>query len=123
MDGNIESIELEKGKIIYEVEIENSQLEYDIYIDAYTGEVLESEKDAEVDDDLEEREMEQSISANLISELQAIHIAESVVEGTVVEMGLGEDDGLIVYELELRTKLGKVEVEVDALTGEVLNNK
>ncbi|WP_010098793.1 PepSY domain-containing protein [Ornithinibacillus scapharcae] len=57
---------------------------------------------------------------NIISELQAIHIAESLVEGSVVEMVFDKGDGQYVYEIELKTDNGIVEVVVDAITGDVL---
>lgn len=60
------------------------------------------------------------MSPNIISELQAINLAESFIEGTVVEMTLDKGNGLYLYEIELRTSNGKVEVVVDAITGEVL---
>ncbi|GGA81448.1 PepSY domain-containing protein [Ornithinibacillus halotolerans] len=54
---------------------------------------------------------------NIISELQAIEIAESVIDGIVVEMGLNKD----IYDLELLTYHGKTRIELDALTGNVIN--
>ncbi|WP_052345871.1 PepSY domain-containing protein [Paucisalibacillus sp. EB02] len=124
VEGHIESIELEKeaGKQLYEVEVGNSEMEYDIYIDAYTGEVLSIEEESN-DDDVEDAGMKQAVIANLISELQAIEIAESVVEGTVVEMELDEYDGQYGYELELKTSNGKAEVRIDAITGDVLKKQ
>ena len=38
----------------------------------------------------------------------------------MVEIELDEDDGLLKYEVELRTDRGEAEVEIDALTGNVL---
>lgn len=60
---------------------------------------------------------------NLISEEQAIEIAEEAVNGTVTEVELDEDDNQYVYELELNTSQGEAEVEVDAVTGEVLEKE
>jgi len=72
---------------------------------------------------VEETEMENAVAEKIISELQAIDIAESVIEGIVIEMELDKNDGLYVYELELITCNGKAEVDVNAMTGEVLNMK
>src|SRR5699024_8591854 len=46
-DGYIESIELEKddGYVYYEVEIENEDAEYELDIDAMTGEILKVDED------------------------------------------------------------------------------
>jgi hypothetical protein len=64
--------------------------------------------------------MNQATISNLITELQAIDIAESVMDGTVTEMELDQGNGQYVYELELITAAGKAEVMVDAMTGHVL---
>ncbi|WP_026905838.1 PepSY domain-containing protein [Paucisalibacillus globulus] len=64
--------------------------------------------------------MEQALTEKFISELQAIEIAESVVEGSVVEMELDEDNGKFVYELTIKMSNGKAEVEVNARTGDIM---
>jgi uncharacterized membrane protein YkoI len=72
---------------------------------------------------VEGSEMEKAKPAKLISELQAIDIAESVVEGSVGKMKLDGHGGLYVYELELKTINGKAEIEVNAQTGDVLKKE
>jgi uncharacterized membrane protein YkoI len=53
---------------------------------------------------------------HIISELQAIEIAESVIEGIVVVMDLNKN----VYDLELITYNGKARIELDAITGDII---
>lgn len=65
--------------------------------------------------------MGQPMPVQLISELQAIVIAESFVEGLVYEMELATIEGQYVYELILKTNEGRREVYIDAITGAVLN--
>lgn len=73
---------------------------------------------AETDD------IEQTVQGNnFISQQQAIEIAEEAVNGTVTEVELDEDDNQYVYELELNTSYGEAEVEVDAVTGKVLDKE
>src|SRR5690606_31020132 len=45
--GKVEEIELEKenNKLIYEIEVENGQYEYEFRIDAVTGKILSMERD------------------------------------------------------------------------------
>ena len=63
-DGHIDDIELESedGFVYYEVEIENGEAEYDIYIEAYTGEIFRVEAD-DNDNDKENETMKNIISA------------------------------------------------------------
>ncbi|MCM3741241.1 PepSY domain-containing protein [Oceanobacillus luteolus] len=115
-DGHIDDIELESedGFVYYEVDIENGEAEYDIYIEAYTGEVLKVEAD-DNDDDKENETMK-----NIISAAEAKKIAIDQVGGKVVEFDLDEDDNRYEYEIELETNRGEVEMTIDALTGEIL---
>jgi len=57
---------------------------------------------------------------SIISQTGATAIAEKAVNGRMVEIEKDEDDGLIKYELELKTDRGEAEVEIDASTGKVL---
>ena len=44
--------------------------------------------------------------------------------GQVVKAGLDNDDGMLNYEVDIRTEQGvKYEVNVDAVTGEILRVK
>lgn len=117
--GHVENIELEsyKGNSYYEVEIDNNKVDYDLYIDAYTGEVQVMKEDR--DDDGDDRTVV-SQSANLISDKKAREIAEKAVNGTVTELELDEDDNRFVYELELITNKGEADIEIDASTGKVI---
>ncbi|MEN2767503.1 PepSY domain-containing protein [Ornithinibacillus xuwenensis] len=105
--------------MMLEIKSGKRQVEYGNYFDAYNEEVLHIQKKHEVDD-MEDTEMKPLAISNLIPELQAIEIAESVVEGSVLEMQLNKADSQYVYELELETTAGNVAVEVNAITGEVL---
>lgn len=119
--GHVENIELEsyKGNQYYEVEVENGKKDYDLYIDAYTGEVQLMKEDRNDDDDSDNRTGVVQ-SSNLISDEKAKQLAEKAVNGTVTELELDEDDGQFVYELELITNKGEADVEIDAITGKVI---
>ncbi|MDQ0270854.1 PepSY domain-containing protein [Cytobacillus purgationiresistens] len=120
--GEIESIELEShlGTEYYDVEIENGKIDYDIHIDAMTGKVLSVKEDHDGDYD-DVGETGSLSSKDLLPEQEALKIAEKAVNGKVVEMKLDKDDGLAVYEFELKTDRGEAEVEINAVTGEVLD--
>ncbi|WP_262177867.1 PepSY domain-containing protein [Saccharococcus sp. Marseille-Q5394] len=55
---------------------------------------------------------------------QAIDIALKRVPGEVVKAELDFDDGVLLYEIDIRTNQGlKYEVKVDAVSGQVLRVK
>lgn len=55
---------------------------------------------------------------------QAMAIALARVPGQVVKAELDYDDGMLVYEIDIRTAAGyKYEVEIDANTGVILRVK
>lgn len=59
-----------------------------------------------------------------ISLEQAIAIALQRVPGNVVKAELDNDDGHLVYEIDIRTANGaKYEVKVDANTGQIIRVK
>lgn len=55
-----------------------------------------------------------------ISLEEAKEIALKEVPGRIEEIELDEDDGLLIYEVEIETKNGEAEVEVNAHTGEIV---
>jgi uncharacterized membrane protein YkoI len=115
--GTVEEIELERksDKVVYEVEVEKDDFDYDLYIDAYSGEIYTINHDDD-DDHISSLNNKQ----NMISQADATTIAETAVNGKVVEIEKDEDDGFYKYEAELRTDRGEAEVEIDAVTGKVL---
>src|SRR5690625_3712507 len=56
----------------------------------------------------------------VIDSNRAIEIAKGDFAGQVTELELDEDDGRLIYEIELRTGTEKAEIEIDAYTGEIL---
>lgn len=115
VNGTIESIELD-GRV-YEVDVDKGHKEYDIDINAYTGEIVrfkEDQRDYDDDDDY--------VTSNepIIKEEEAVAIAKREVNGEVKEINLDTDDGHYEYEIELRTGRDDVEVTIDAVTGAVL---
>lgn len=117
-DGVVEDIELEtkNGYVYYEVEIENPDAEYDIYVEAYTGELLKVEIDDNDDGN-------KQASGNIISVEEAKKIAVEAAGGKVIEIELDEDDDRYEYELELKTNNGEVEMTIDAVTGKILEQE
>lgn len=117
-DGDIEDMELETddGYVYYEVEIENWDAEYEIYIDAYSGDVLKVETEGH--DNKNNKTLE-----NIMSIEEAKQIAVETVGGKVIEIELDEDDHRYEYEIDMITDVGEVEVTMDAVTGTILEQE
>lgn len=120
--GTVEEIELERksDKVVYEVDVEKDDVDYDLSIDAYSGEIYAIDRDDHDDDDVHSSNTDHN-NQNIISQADAIEIAEKAVNGKMVKIEKDEDDGLITYEVELKTDRGEAEVDIDASTGKVLD--
>lgn len=97
VEGVVKEIELEKksDKAVYEVDMEKDDVDYDLHIDAYSGEIysIDRNDDDDFDDNVKHSNNGQ-INKNLISQANATAIAEKAVNGKMVEIELDEDDGL-----------------------------
>lgn len=113
-DGTVYEVELDEddGRLEYDVEIGA----YDVEIDAHTGEILDIDHDDDDDDD-DRKGSDMSGNTDIISPDDAIAIARTAADGPVHDIELDEDDGRLEYEIEI----GNYEVEIDALTGEILH--
>ncbi len=99
----------------YEIEVMYNGYEYELEIHAYTGEILEFDRDRE--DDAHKYEAE---AANLIGWDRAIELAkEKIGGGVVIEFEYELDDG--EYEIEIMYNGKEYDVEIDAYSGEILD--
>lgn len=136
VDGKIADIELERdGSAPYfEVDIDKDGYEYDLKLDAVTGEILEQKREKddsdENDDDGDdnftsaEKSSSATVSANgYISRDEAVAAAKTVASGTVEDMELDDDDGVAYYEIELQDGRTEHEVHVNAKDGSILKHE
>lgn len=107
-------LDREDGRMVYDVEFYSGQTEYDYEIDALTGAVISYDHDFEGSVPTQQ-------SAGYISAEKAKSIAlERAPGASVVECKLDYDDGVAVYELELRNGRTEYECELNASTGAVI---
>ncbi|WP_052131640.1 PepSY domain-containing protein [Planococcus sp. CAU13] len=138
-DGKVTDVELSEddGRKEYEVEVHTAEYEYDFDIDAYTGEVLEQDRERLRDGDRSAARQdvktengkkstqpgnEQNVSSQngLISAEQAKDIAlRESGGGTIVEFELDNDDGRQYYEIEIVNGQTEYELEIDAAYGSI----
>lgn len=126
--GTITEMELEKelNKIVYEVEVESNGKEIDLKLDGNTGEVLKTKEkeiiNNENDDDTDDRDDDKNIDPSKaeIDANKAGEIALKEFAGTITDLELDEDDGRLVYEIEVRDGKEEADFDIDATTGEIL---
>lgn len=126
VSGKVEDVELEREhlKLVYKVDIDGAgDDDKEVHVDAYTGEILGVENDDD-DDSFNSTQTgatkQTSSNQKEISQDEAIKIAEEAVNGKVHSFEKEYDDGRIKYEFELSTDKCEVDVEIDALTGDIL---
>ncbi|SFL67271.1 Uncharacterized membrane protein YkoI [Gracilibacillus orientalis] len=119
--GTVKEIELDEddGNYNYELEILTEKAEVELEINANSGEVVYISVDD--DDEAEAKPKKSSDNTNsIISADEARSLALEKYSGTIKELELDEDDGRYIYEIEIRTDKGEVELEIDARNGEIL---
>lgn len=102
----------EDGRQIYNVEFRDGNTTYEYDIDAYTGEVIESEKESKID-------KKNNVGAEVIGEEKARSIALSEVSGAedsdIVKIKLDDDS----YEVKIIFDGTEYKIEINAYTGEI----
>lgn len=84
-------LELHRGSAVYEIDLHDDKQEYEIRVDAITGEI--TKRQSEYEDDLPRR--------GTITITQAIETAEREIGAKVVEADLDGKRSGLVYEIEL----------------------
>jgi uncharacterized membrane protein YkoI len=119
--GTVNAVDLddENGTTVYEVEVlAKDGTQHDVIIDATTGKVL----DVEIDEENDSQKQAALAKQAKITEAQSKDIALKEVPGTVNEVELDDENGTIVYDVEVIAKDGtRHDVIIDAKTGKVIN--
>lgn len=109
--GTIQSSELEKeeGKLIWSFDIKSGNEMKEVWIDATTGAVVNTETESPVKE-ADEKTMD-----------RAEKVALNRVHGEIVKKDVENEKGKTIYAFDIKTTSGKiVEVEVDAKTNKVV---
>lgn len=111
--GKVVEVELQNknGIVMYAVEIDGGGTETEVKIDALTGKVLGTETEVEPS----------TVGPHPISEEEAIAIARQVVKsGTLTEVELEAENGVLVYAVEFADNGRETEVMVSMDTGAIV---
>ncbi|HEY4601000.1 MAG TPA: PepSY domain-containing protein [Cerasibacillus sp.] len=143
--GEITELELEKenNKVVYEVEVKTNDKEYDLKLDGNTGEVLKLKEkcmttrtDKPKNESVKQKQKEinkakpqqqqpkqqqkRERKRTIIDHSEAADIALKEFPGEVESIELDEDDGQLIYEVEVKNGHQEADIEIDACTGEIL---
>ena len=118
-------LDMDDGRAIYEIEFDANGYEYDVDVDAVNGNVVDFDKDA-IDDDDDEPKPTPAPAGDYIGAERAKKIAFnragiSASQAEELEVELEREDGRMVYTVEFKAGGYEYEVEIDALTGEILD--
>lgn len=108
-------LEMKRGAAVYDIELFDSAQEYEIRVDAVSGEIVgrKSEQKANLP------------AKSAISLTQAVETAEGQGKGKVIEADLdGRRDGSVVYEVKVINSDGsRYDIDVSAADGTVLRSE
>ena len=123
--GTIKKIELEqeKGRYIYEVEVDKDGREFEVSIDSVTREIIGIEEKIKEQNPEVEPSISSQSSGSIISKEDAIRIAKDRLgsDFDLEEVGTRNYKGKKVWGLEFESGSEEAEVIIDMETGGVLN--
>ena len=124
LKGDLVSVEFDQNDSsangIYDIKIIASNIEYEVTIDAVTGEMLNAEQSELDADDMSEYN---TMKKAQISLSEAIQKATRVVDGKVVTAGFDIEYDKPVYKIQIVTGAELHEMVIDSMTGNILNNR
>lgn len=112
--GSIITSNLDSEDGVYEVKVRNGKYEYELEIDATSGEILKQQKEAVEYNSL-------SDSTALIGVEKAKQIALSKVSGTISSATYDQEDG--VYEVSVISNGYGYDFDINAQTGEIIKQE
>lgn len=109
--------DVDDGRFEYEMDGFSANSEFELTIDAETGEIIDQETDSDDDQDEVAIDFDQIISPKEAME----NALNETGSGYVKEWELETDDGRIYYEIDIEnTDSNEDDIDVDALTGDIL---
>ena len=119
-------LEMEKGRSVYDVEfLTKDYYEYDYDIDAVSGSIIKSDREAEYEffRAIPERDRKENVSLEQAKSIALRHAGKEADEVRIIKESTDRDDGLVSYDIEFySTDDGnKFEYEISAYTGEVIS--
>ena len=124
IDGKVTKAKKERddGIDYYDFEIISDNQKYEIEVDANTGKIIKNEKDTDYVPSSNEASQNNNSQATTISIDEAQRIAMEKVgnNGYLVKCELDIDDGIQKYEIEIKNGNIEYELDIDAISGEII---
>ena len=120
--------ELDESPAHYEVELHTAWGEFEYLVDAYTGTILESKREAADGAETSTEQPTKPVPSGDIGHAKAKTIAlnhAGVSENTAYDMDveLDDEDGTFVYEVEFKSGNMEYDYEIDAASGAILKHE
>ena len=115
-------LDMENGRLVYEVEFYSGNMEYDYDIDAQTGAIVSMDQDLEWSAvGLRERlsGSQPAISEDQAKKIALEHAGLDETDVVFVRTGLDMDDGRLIYEVEFYSGATEYDYDIDAQTGAI----
>jgi uncharacterized membrane protein YkoI len=114
-------LESEDGILMYELEFEIGENEYDYYIHALNGDVLRAEQDIEASEGSTDQALGEMISLDEAKQIALDHAGVTAAEARFDDQERDSDDDVLYYEFEFDVGEAEYEYEIHAQTGEILD--
>ena len=115
-------LDMDDGRLVYEIEFYADGVEYDYDIDAKDGGVVKQSKETrDSDEEAPAQPPAKQISAETAKTAALKHAGVKAAEAVFEKVELEEDDGKYCYDLEFKAGGIEYDYEVDASTGNVIS--
>lgn len=114
------SLEWQRTAFAYSVELVSDAESYDAVFNADTGELMFEATEQETPAEVAEKRQGLIVASELIAPADALAAAVAAAPGPVSEWEIDDEDGRLVYEVQIVTDTGDVDVRVDARTREIV---
>jgi len=124
-------LDREDGVIVYELEFVVGMTEYELDVDAQTGEVVDFEQEDESDDDDDRDDDDDApivedasyIGAEKAKELALADAGVDAANALFDDIELDRKKGVVVYDVEFKADGAEYDYHIDAVSGEILRSK
>ncbi|MBB4822903.1 putative membrane protein YkoI [Sporosarcina luteola] len=113
--GKVVDIELDEDddRYYYDIDLRDGNYVYDVKVDAITGEIVKFEKEIKSGKNNKQ-------SGQILTKEEALAFAKKYAVGNVKKIELDREDGRRVYEIVLKDGQFKYELDLDAVTGDLI---